>query len=165
MSWRLRRRAARPPVPRSRAPQFQRLPGFPLSWTIELTDLVDTERRAERQLEWRAKHKLAVLRHYALTRTSWGRLLFAVGGNKEAARRAGIRVGAVYTSAFIVCPTLAAVGGLLAAERLASAAQSSGGGDVNLNAIAAAVIGSTSLFGGRGSAFAALISIPLHIYP
>jgi simple sugar transport system permease protein/D-xylose transport system permease protein len=82
-----------------------------------------------------------------------------VGGNREAARRAGIGVGRTYTSAFVVCSTLAAIGGLLAAGRLASAAQSSGGGDVNLNAIAAAVIGGTSLFGGRGSAFAALLGI------
>lgn len=102
---------------------------------------------------------LVLLANYALTRTRFGRNLFAVGGNREAARRAGIKVGLVYTSAFVVCTTLAAVGGLLAAGRLASAAQSSGAGDVNLNAIAAAVIGGTSLFGGRGSAFAALLGI------
>ncbi|MDQ0577024.1 sugar ABC transporter permease [Agromyces albus] len=102
---------------------------------------------------------LVLFANYALTRTSWGRSLFAVGGNREAARRSGIRITAIYTSAFIACTTLAAVGGLLAAGRLASAAQSSGGGDVNLNAIAAAVIGGTSLFGGRGSAFAALLGI------
>ena len=60
---------------------------------------------------------------------------------------------------FVLCSTLAALGGVLAAARLAAANQSSGGGDVNLNAIAAAVIGGTSLFGGRGSAFAALLGI------
>ena len=102
---------------------------------------------------------LVLIANYALTRTSWGRSLYAVGGNREAARRSGIRVGLTYTSAFVVCSTLAAIGGLLAAGRLASSAQSSGGGDVNLNAIAAAVIGGTSLFGGRGSAFAALLGI------
>lgn len=102
---------------------------------------------------------LVLIANYALTKTSWGRSLYAVGGNREAARRAGIGVGLTYTSAFVVCSTLAAIGGLLAAGRLASAAQSSGGGDVNLNAIAAAVIGGTSLFGGRGSAFAALLGI------
>jgi D-xylose transport system permease protein len=59
----------------------------------------------------------------------------------------------------MLCTTLAAVGGVLAAARLAAANQQSGGGDVNLNAIAAAVIGGTSLFGGRGSAFAALLGI------
>jgi len=102
---------------------------------------------------------LVLIANYALTRTSWGRSLYAVGGNREAARRSGIRVDLTYTSAFVVCSTLAAIGGLLAAGRLASSAQSSGGGDVNLNAIAAAVIGGTSLFGGRGSAFAALLGI------
>lgn len=102
---------------------------------------------------------LVLIANYALTRTSWGRAVFAVGGNREAARRAGINVRAIYTSTFILASTLAAVGGLLAAGRLAAASQSSGGGDVNLNAIAAAVIGGTSLFGGRGSAFAALLGI------
>lgn len=102
---------------------------------------------------------LVLIANYALTRTSWGRAVFAVGGNREAARRAGINVRAIYTSAFVLTSTLAAIGGLLAAGRLAAASQSSGGGDVNLNAIAAAVIGGTSLFGGRGSAFAALLGI------
>jgi simple sugar transport system permease protein/D-xylose transport system permease protein len=102
---------------------------------------------------------LVLLLHYALTRTRWGRSLFAVGGNAEAARRAGINVRRVYTSAFVLATTFAAVGGVLAAARLAAANQASGGGDVNLNAIAAAVIGGTSLFGGRGSAFAALLGI------
>ena len=59
----------------------------------------------------------------------------------------------------MLCSTLAALGGILAASRLAAANQASGGGDVNLNAIAAAVIGGTSLFGGRGSAFSALLGI------
>lgn len=102
---------------------------------------------------------LVLVADYALTKTAWGRSFFAVGGNREAARRSGIKVSAVYASAFITCSTLAAVGGLLAAGRLSSAATSSGGGDVNLNAIAAAVIGGTSLFGGRGSAYAALLGI------
>lgn len=102
---------------------------------------------------------LVLVLHYALTRTRWGRAVYAVGGNAEAARRTGINVRAVYTSVFVLCSTFAALGGILAAARLAAANQSSGGGDVNLNAIAAAVIGGTSLFGGRGTAFAALIGI------
>jgi D-xylose transport system permease protein len=102
---------------------------------------------------------LVVALHYALTRTAWGRAVYAVGGNREAARRAGISVRGITTSVFVLCTTFAAVGGLLAAGRLASAAQSSGGGDTNLNAIAAAVIGGTSLFGGRGTAFAALLGV------
>ncbi|WP_417561424.1 sugar ABC transporter permease [Marinomonas sp.] len=96
---------------------------------------------------------------YALTRTKWGRSMFAVGGNAEAARRAGINVKAIYISAFVLCSSLATLGGVLAASRLASASQQAGTGDVNLNAIAAAVIGGTSLFGGRGSAWSALLGI------
>lgn len=102
---------------------------------------------------------LVVLMHYAFTRTKWGRLMAAVGGNREAARRAGINVRLIYTSAFVLCSMLAALGGVLAAARLASASQQAGTGDVNLNAIAAAVIGGTSLFGGRGSAYSALLGI------
>ncbi|GLY85644.1 sugar ABC transporter permease [Actinoallomurus iriomotensis] len=102
---------------------------------------------------------LVLVTHYVLTRTKYGKSIYAVGGNVEAARRAGINVKAVYTSAFVLCTTLAAIGGVLAAARLAASNQSSGGGDVNLNAIAAVVIGGTSLFGGRGSAFAALFGI------
>jgi D-xylose transport system permease protein len=100
-----------------------------------------------------------VLMNVALTRTRWGRAVYAIGGSAEAARRAGIHVSRMYMSAFVVCSTLAAIGGILAASRLAAANQSSGGGDTNLNAIAAAVIGGTSLFGGRGSAFSALLGI------
>ncbi|MDF1631367.1 sugar ABC transporter permease [Mycoplana sp. MJR14] len=102
---------------------------------------------------------LAVILNYALTRTKWGRSMFAVGGNKEAARRSGINVKRIYMSAFMLCSTLAALGGILSASRLASSSQQAGTGDVNLNAIAAAVIGGTSLFGGRGSAYSALLGI------
>ncbi len=102
---------------------------------------------------------LVLVMNYAITRTRWGRSMTAVGGNAEAARRAGIPVNRIYISAFMLCSLFAAVGGILAAGRLASANLSSGTGDVNLNAIAAAVIGGTSLFGGRGSAFSALLGI------
>ena len=102
---------------------------------------------------------LVVATNYALTRTRWGRWITAVGGNREAARRAGINVRLIYTSAFVLCSVLAALGGVLASARLASASQQAGTGDVNLNAIAAAVIGGTSLFGGRGSAYSALLGI------
>ncbi|MFB4420024.1 sugar ABC transporter permease [Streptomyces sp. QL37] len=102
---------------------------------------------------------LVLILHHVLTRTAFGRSLYAVGGNAEAARRAGIDVRGVYTAAFVMCSTLAATGGVLAAARLAAANQSTGTADVNLNAIAAAVIGGTSLFGGRGSAFAALLGV------
>ncbi|MBV0892624.1 sugar ABC transporter permease [Paracoccus sp. Z118] len=102
---------------------------------------------------------LVVLMDYALTRTQWGRAMFAVGGNREAARRSGINVSRIRISAFMLCSSLAALGGILAASRLASSSQQAGTGDVNLNAIAAAVIGGTSLFGGRGSAWSALLGI------
>ncbi|MBS1301983.1 sugar ABC transporter permease [Loktanella sp. SALINAS62] len=96
---------------------------------------------------------------YVLTRTKFGRSIFAVGGNREAARRAGIKVERIRIYCFMICSTLAAMGGVLAASRLASASRQAGTGDVNLNAIAAAVIGGTSLFGGRGSAWSALLGV------
>jgi D-xylose transport system permease protein len=102
---------------------------------------------------------LVMVMHYVFTRTGFGRSMFAVGGNEEAARRAGINVHRVYAAAFILCSTFAALGGVLASARLAAVNQQSGGADVNLNAIAAAVIGGTSLFGGRGSAISALLGI------
>lgn len=102
---------------------------------------------------------LVVAMNYAFTRTQWGRRMTAVGGNAEAARRAGINVRRIYISAFVACSMFAALGGVLSSARLASASQQAGTGDVNLNAIAAAVIGGTSLFGGRGSAWSALLGI------
>ena len=100
---------------------------------------------------------LVIVMQYLFTRTGWGRWVYAIGGNVEAARRTGINVRRVYQSVFILCSGFAAVGGVLAAARLGSANQSSGTGDINLNAIAAAVIGGTSLFGGRGNAYSALL--------
>jgi ABC-type xylose transport system permease subunit len=97
--------------------------------------------------------------HFFLTRTAWGRSVYAVGGSVEGARRAGINVSRIYMSVFILCSLFAALGGLLSAGRLATASIGSGVGDTNLNAIAAAVIGGTSLFGGRGSAYSALLGI------
>lgn len=102
---------------------------------------------------------LVVIMNYAFTRTKWGRSMTAVGGNSEAARRAGINVRHIYVSAFMLCSMFAALGGVLASARLASSSQQAGTGDVNLNAIAAAVIGGTSLFGGRGNAWSALLGI------
>ena len=90
-------------------------------------------------------------------RTRFGRHVFAVGGNAEAARRAGINVDRIRIIVFVLASTLAACGGILAGSRLLAVNQSSGGGDVLLNAIAAAVIGGTSLFGGRGSTWSALL--------
>jgi D-xylose transport system permease protein len=92
-----------------------------------------------------------------LRRTRFGRHVYAVGGNIEAARRAGIRVERVRVAVFILASTLAAMGGVLAASRSLAVSQSSGGNDVLLFAIAGAVIGGTSLFGGRGTAWSALL--------
>ena len=94
-----------------------------------------------------------------LRRTRWGRAVRAVGGNVESARRAGIPVRRTFVSVFVACSTLAALGGVLSVGRLAAANQATGGGDTNLTAIAAAVIGGTSLFGGRGSAWSALLGV------
>jgi D-xylose transport system permease protein len=91
------------------------------------------------------------------TRTTFGRHLFAVGGNAEAARRAGIRVDGIRVVAFMLCSGMAAVGGIMAASRLLAVNQSSGGSDLLLLAIAGPVIAGTSLFGGRGSVWSALL--------
>jgi len=92
-----------------------------------------------------------------ITRTVFGRHLFAVGGNAEAARRAGIGVDKIRVVAFVLCSSMAAVGGILAASRLLAVNQSSGGSNLLLEAIAAPVIAGTSLFGGRGSVWSALL--------
>jgi D-xylose transport system permease protein len=92
-----------------------------------------------------------------IRRTRFGRHVLAVGGNAEAARRAGIQVNNVRMVVFVLASTMAAAGGVLAASRLFAVNQSSGGSTVLLYAIAAAVIGGTSLFGGRGSAWSALL--------
>lgn len=102
---------------------------------------------------------LVVVMDLVLRKTTWGRHLFAVGGNEEAARRAGINVTGIYLSVFALTSTFAALGGILLAGQLTSVSQSSGTTDTNLTAIAAAVIGGTSLFGGRGSAYSALLGI------
>ncbi|MDX6581937.1 MAG: D-xylose transport system permease protein [Solirubrobacterales bacterium] len=90
-------------------------------------------------------------------RTRYGRHLFAVGGNEEAARRAGIRVKWVKISVFTLASTLAAAGGILAASRGLAVNQQAGSGDVLLLAIAGPVIAGTSLFGGRGYIWSALL--------
>ena len=83
-------------------------------------------------------------------RTSFGRHVYAVGGNTEAARRAGINVARIRVTVFVLSSTMAAVSGLVAASRLSSVTPGSGGGNTLLLAVGAAVIGGTSLFGGRG---------------
>jgi D-xylose transport system permease protein len=99
----------------------------------------------------------AVVVFYLLTtRTPYGRHVYAVGGNAEAARRAGIPVSRVRTLVFVFASMLAAAGGILLASRLLAVNQSSGGSDLLLLAIAGPVIAGVSLFGGRGVVWAAL---------
>ncbi|MGY1736799.1 sugar ABC transporter permease [Geodermatophilus sp. SYSU D00684] len=87
---------------------------------------------------------------FVLGRTGFGRHVYAVGGNAEASRRAGINVTRIRVSVFVIGSTLAAISGIVAAARLGSVAPGSGGGNTLLYAVGAAVIGGTSLFGGRG---------------
>jgi D-xylose transport system permease protein len=94
---------------------------------------------------------------YMTTRTTFGRHIFAVGGNAEAARRAGINVTRVRVVVFVISSTMAAIGGIMAGSRLLAVNQSSGAGDFLLLAIAGPVIAGTSLFGGRGSVWHALL--------
>jgi D-xylose transport system permease protein len=98
-----------------------------------------------------------VLFFYMTTRTTFGRYIFAVGGNAEAARRAGINVTRVRVIVFVIASTMAAIGGIMAASRLLAVNQSSGSGDFLLLAIAGPVIAGTSLFGGRGSVWHAML--------
>ncbi|MFE1546140.1 sugar ABC transporter permease [Streptomyces sp. NPDC058718] len=98
-----------------------------------------------------------VLLDFVLRRTTYGRRIFAVGGNIEGARRAGISVPFVRMSVFSIAGTMAAVGGIFLAGQIQSASQTSGGGNLLMNVIAAAVIGGTSLFGGRGTVWSALL--------
>lgn len=100
---------------------------------------------------------ILIVMTFLLTRTAWGRHLYAVGGNQEAARRAGINVGLIRMSAFVVCGLLAGIGGYFLASQLGSANPQIGGGDTLLLAVGAAVIGGTSLFGGKGRLFNAVL--------
>jgi D-xylose transport system permease protein len=94
---------------------------------------------------------------FLLSRTAFGRHVYAVGGNTEAARRAGINVATIKIACFVACSTLAAVAGILFASRDNSISPSTGGSTTLLYAVGAAVIGGTSLFGGRGKISDAVI--------
>jgi D-xylose transport system permease protein len=98
-----------------------------------------------------------LLFQYVTTKTTFGRHIYAVGGNAEAARRAGIAVTRVRIVVFMLASTMAAIGGIMAASRLLAVNQSSGAGDVLLLAIAGPVVAGTSLFGGRGTVWTALL--------
>ena len=100
---------------------------------------------------------LLVVLTFVLTRTSFGRHVYAVGGNAEAARRAGINVPGIKLACFVICSTVAAIAGILLASRVNSITPSTGGGETLLYAVGAAVIGGTSLFGGKGRPVDAII--------
>jgi D-xylose transport system permease protein len=100
---------------------------------------------------------LLLILSFALSRTTWGRHVYAVGGNAEAARRAGINVAMIKLSCFVVASMLAAIAGILLASRTNSVGPQTGGGTTLLYAVGAAVIGGTSLFGGKGRIIDALI--------
>ena len=100
---------------------------------------------------------LWVIWTFVLNRTRFGRHVYAVGGNAEAARRAGINVDNVRIACFAFCSLLAVLGGIILASRLRSVDTNTGGGQALLYPIAAAVIGGTSLFGGRGTMKAAIL--------
>ena len=100
---------------------------------------------------------LLVLFSVLLRRTLFGRHVYAVGGNAEAARRAGINVPRVKLLCFVLCSTIAAMAGVLLASRVNSVTPATGGGETLLYAVGAAVIGGTSLFGGKGKPMDAII--------
>ncbi|MDQ5808816.1 MAG: ABC transporter permease [Actinomycetota bacterium] len=100
---------------------------------------------------------LLVFWTWVARRTKFGRYVYAVGGNQEAARRAGIDVDRIKIIVFAICSLMAALGGIILASRLRSVDTNAGGGSILLYSIAAAVIGGTSLFGGRGHIKSALL--------
>ncbi|MET9296861.1 sugar ABC transporter permease [Streptomyces sp. NPDC003077] len=102
---------------------------------------------------------VVVLLDFVLRRTAYGRKVFALGGSVEAASRAGINVPLIRISVFALAGTMAALGGMFLASQINAANQSSGAGSLLMNAIAAAVIGGTSLFGGRGKTWSALLGV------
>ncbi|MFF1558647.1 sugar ABC transporter permease [Streptomyces sp. NPDC058279] len=118
---------------------FNQYKGLPLAVVLFLAVLVGTD--------------------FVLRRTSFGRNIFALGGSVEASRRAGINVTGIRIAVFAIAGTFAAIGGLFWASKIAAANQSAGAGDLLMNVIAAAVIGGTSLFGGRGRTWNALLGV------
>jgi D-xylose transport system permease protein len=124
-------------IERSPRPQIKSIKGVPISLIIIIG--------------------LALILTVLLSRTRWGSHVYAVGGNAEAARRAGINVKMVQLSCFMMCSTVAAVGGLMLASYSGGVNNVSGGGPTLLYAVGAAVIGGTSLFGGKGRIVDAVI--------
>jgi D-xylose transport system permease protein len=122
---------------RSRNPAFVSLKGVPIVMPIVVA--------------------LLILLTFVLRRTRYGLHIYAVGGNREAARRAGINTDRIRISAFVICSSMAAIGGILTASRNNSVDANTGGSNVLLYAVGAAVIGGTSLFGGKGRVLDAVL--------
>jgi|APCry1669189534_1035231.scaffolds.fasta_scaffold04789_2 D-xylose transport system permease protein len=116
---------------------FQRDRGFPVSFFIALS--------------------LAIWLHLISKYTRFGRNVYAIGGSSEAARRAGVPVKRIRVQVFMIATACAGLAGILGSSRLSAVGSGQGGGTLLLNAIAAVVIGGTSLFGGRGHIWSALI--------
>ena len=114
---------------------------------------------AVRGLPWVVLVVLAILVLYTvlLGRTRFGRYIYAIGGNAEAARRAGVNTNRIRVAAFALCGMTAGITGIILASYLGSISSGVNGGQNVLNAVAAAVIGGTSLFGGRGKMMDALL--------
>jgi D-xylose transport system permease protein len=112
-----------------------------------------------RGMPWVVLVVLAVLAAWTLllSRTKFGRYIYAIGGNAEAARRAGVRLARIRTMAFVLASFTAGIAGIVYASRLRSVSTALDGGTLVLYAVAAAVIGGTSLFGGRGKAIHAVL--------
>jgi D-xylose transport system permease protein len=100
---------------------------------------------------------LLVVGTFVLDRTKYGRHIYAVGGNAEAARRAGINVPKIRMSVFVIASTVSAVGAIVYSSKVGSVDPNAGGGNTLLFAVGAAVIGGTSLFGGKGRLSNAII--------
>ena len=124
-------------IERSPNPQIKSITGVPIALVIIIA--------------------LAIVLTILLSRTTWGGHVYAVGGNAEAARRAGINVKLVQLSCFMMCSTVAAFGGLMLASYSGGVNNVTGGNQTLLFAVGAAVIGGTSLFGGKGRVVDAII--------
>jgi D-xylose transport system permease protein len=94
-----------------------------------------------------------------MSQSAWGQHVYAIGGNREAARRAGIGVRGSVLTVFVLAAAVSALAGIIDASRQFAVSNAAGGGNLGLNAIAAVVIGGTSLFGGRGKAYTALLGV------
>jgi D-xylose transport system permease protein len=130
-----------------------------VTWLLTLNRSQNPELTTIRGVPWVVPIILGLLvvGTYVLNRTRYGRHIYAVGGNAEAARRAGVNVSKIRASVFVVSASVAAIGAIVYSSKVASVSGQSGGLNTLLFAVGAAVIGGTSLFGGRGKVVHAVI--------